>query len=115
LEETTMNQKEAYDRGRSNGYSAATYLDADAIRWASDELDYGDPEFLEEPELEEVAGYAAHLGEGNARDYAGFSYFAMEINRSGDRAEGLWEKYDKGVAVGIDKGVREWMKEQRRR
>jgi hypothetical protein len=104
-----MNQQDAYDQGKANGYSSASYLDDDAIRLTSDEMGYGDPDFLDKPELEEVAESAAWEGEQNARQYAGFSYFAMEINQSGDRAEGLWEKYEEGVGVGIRKGVAEFL------
>ncbi len=105
-----MNQQEAYDHGKANGYAAASYLDADAIGWASDELGYGDPDALDKQEFEEVAQSAAYEGELNARSYSPFEFFAHDINMSGNRAEGLWEKYAEGVTVGINKGVKELLK-----
>jgi hypothetical protein len=108
-----MNQKEAYEQGKANGYSAASYLDAEAIQIASEDLDYGDPDFLDKEELEEVAESAAWEGEQSARQYSGFAGFAAEINNGPEsRFEGLWDKYEEGVIVGVKKGVREWLKGQ---
>lgn len=44
---------------------------------------------------------AAFEAEANARQYSPFEFFAQACNESGDRAEGLWEAYDEGVAIGI--------------
>ena len=108
-----MNQKEAYEQGKANGYSAASYLGAEAIQIASEDLGYGDPDFLDKEELEEVAESAAWEGEQNARQYSSFAGFAAEINNGPEsRFEGLWDKYEEGVTVGVKKGVREWLKGQ---
>ena len=108
-----MNQKEAYEQGKANGYQAASYLDDEAITDASDEMNYGDPDVLDKDELEEVAQAAAYAGEQNAREYSGFAGFAAEINNGPEsRFEGLWEKYEEGVSVGIRAGVKEWLEDQ---
>ena len=108
-----MNQKEAYEQGKENGYSAASYLDDESIQIVSGLMGYGDPDFLDKEELEEVAQAAAGEGEQNGRQYSGFAGFAAEINNGPEsRFEGLWEKYEEGVTVGINKGVREWLKGQ---
>ena len=105
-----MNQKEAYDAGRSAGYDAAIYQDpADSLATAAYEGVYiGAPD---QGDLLEAIEYLAFDGEQNARQYAEFSYLAGDINSSGDRAEGLWEKYDEGVSVGITKGARQLIKD----
>jgi hypothetical protein len=105
-----MNQKEAYDAGRNAGYNAAIYQDpAESLETAAMEGTY-----LGTPDKDDLLGaieYLAFDGEQNARQYAEFSYVAGDINNSGDRAEGLWEKYDEGVSVGITKGARQLIKD----
>jgi hypothetical protein len=76
-----MNKKEAYQEGFDRGYEAATYC----------EVEDGD-------EDKESAAFEA---EENARQYSPFEFLAHDINETGDRADGLWEAYDKGVAAGI--------------
>lgn len=53
---------------------------------------------------------AAAEAEQNARQYAG--HVGFEFNREGERAEGLWDAYDEGVARGIDTEGRKRIKEQ---
>ena len=108
-----MNQKEAYEQGKANGYQAATFA-VDSVEDSADEL-FGLPyEALEQEDYEEALYHAAYGNEQHARQYSGFAGFAAEINNGPEsRFEGLWEKYDEGVTVGINKGVKEWLKGQR--
>jgi len=36
------------------------------------------------------------------RQMSPFEFLAHDINETGDRAEGLWEAFDEGIAKGID-------------
>ena len=108
-----MNQREAYERGKENGYAAAEYLDDEQIKDAVENLyqaDFISEHGLDKEDLAFAASIAAWENEKNARSYSPFEFFAHEINMSGNRAEGLWEKYEEGVTVGINKGVREYLK-----
>ena len=106
-----MNQREAYDHGKADGYAAASYLDDDdqgltpeAIVEEAESWGYSDPDDLDKQEFEEVARSAAY------EVYQSRRYrLYMDLPTSGNRAEGLWEKYDEGVTVGINKGVREYL------
>ena len=110
-----MNQQEAYDHGKANGYEAALSHSVDSVEDSADEL-FGLPyEALEQEDYEEALYHAAYAGEQNARSYSPFEFFAHDINMSGNRAEGLWEKYEDGVRVGINEGVKELLKGERNR
>jgi hypothetical protein len=113
-----MNQQEAYDHGKANGYTAASYLDDEEVKDAVENL--YDADFISEHGLDKgdlatnrmarmAHIWAAWDNEENARQYSPFEVFAHEINMSGNRAEGLWEKYEDGVRVGINQGVREYL------
>ena len=98
-----MNQKEAYSKGRDNGYDAVLPY-------------YGPSELPHTPSAANKADWKmdevreeAWESEQGARQYAEFSYFASEMNRERPewRMEALWDKYEEGVGVGIRRGLRE--------
>ena len=62
----------------------------------------------------EMIEYAAFESEQNARQYSPWEHLAHAINTSHD-PEGLWEEYDRGVAVGIRKGAKDRLKELKKR
>lgn len=76
-----MNKKDARATGFGNGYAAGAY---------------GTDGVLDEERFFEMA----YASEENARQFSPFELTAHEINESGNRAEGLWEAYDKGVEAG---------------
>lgn len=97
-----MNQKEAREHGRDAGLAAAKYTEASPEDKREAGCDCADGQ-----ECHECLTRAAFESESNARQYSPWEFLAHDINSSGDRSEGLWEAYDKGVEVGIRKGVRE--------
>jgi hypothetical protein len=38
--------------------------------------------------------------EDNARQFSPFEFFAHDMNEDENRADGLWEEYDKGLVIG---------------
>ena len=110
-----MDQKEAYAIGRDAGYQAATYMDwTEEIPFVlSTEQGIEDPSQADKGELQEAAEFAAWDVEQNARQYSSFQHVAYEFNNAEPewRMEGLWDKYDEGVGVGIRKGVRKILPE----
>ena len=77
-----MNKKDAYREGVDQGTAAAEAV-------------------ILEHEAGENLEDAAFEAEELNRQYSPFEFFAHDVNDCGDRAEGLWEAYDKGVAAGI--------------
>lgn len=86
-----MNKKEAFVYGLVNGEAAIKY------NYDSEK----DDDTLESEAFE---------AEQNARQFTPFEFFAKEVNDCGDRAEGIWESYDEGVA----KGIRNFIKSKRK-
>ena len=93
-----MNQREAYYRGRDNGEDAAEYAE---LPWTAAQAN------ATSRKMDEVLEETWESEQG-ARQYAGFAYFAYEMNQAQPdwRMEALWDKYEEGVAVGIRKGLR---------
>lgn len=84
-----MNQKEAKTHGIDQGYAAGIY--------GTDEAK-NEEDFISE----------AFESEQNARSFSPFEFFAYEVNCcNGDRSDGLWDAYDDGVMVGINKALKE--------
>lgn len=83
-----MNQKTAKLHGIDNGYTSA-------------ETNY------KEGVTAEALTEEAFEGEMNGRDFSPFEFLAHDINETGDRAEGIWDAYDDGVAIGIKRFIRE--------
>lgn len=77
-----LNAKEAYDAGRDEGYNAAVY-----------------GEFEPGATRDDMASEAFEI-ESNARQYAGHPTYEIE-------SDAAWEAYDRGVGVGIKKGLAE--------
>jgi|7_EtaG_2_1085326.scaffolds.fasta_scaffold48151_2 hypothetical protein len=108
-----MNQKEAYEQGKANGYEAAIHVTDEDIEDAEEEIFGTVPRAGSPVRRLQALEHAAYENEDNARQYSGFAGFAAEINNGPEsRIEGLWESYEQGVTVGINKGVREWLKGQ---
>lgn len=82
-----MTKKEAYEAGRDIGYEIA--MDAD----------FDDDMTFDEMESE------AYEIEENARQFSPWEFLAHDINSSRYPDE-LWEEYDRGVSVGVRKGLR---------
>ena len=80
-----MNQKDARQEGISAGYEIG-------LENAQDFTDFD--EYMEACLEHEQDTY---------RQYTPFEFLAQEINETGDRADGLWEAYDKGVVAGLTK------------
>lgn len=95
-----MTKQDAYYNGRDNGLAAVKYCEVydNDIREAG--CNHGHLEACKD-----CLTSAAFDSEQNARQYTPFEFLAAEINAQGDRADGLWDSYDKGVAVGIKKGL----------
>jgi hypothetical protein len=103
-----MNQREAKEYGIDQGYSAVQYCDVSDIDQSE-----ANCECLETGKgaCKDCLTYGAFESEQNARQYSPFEFFAHEINSTGDRAEGLWEAYDQGVAIGIKRGLKDRLSE----
>lgn len=83
-----MNKKSAYAEGKKAGYNIAAYAEFD------EGMDYD--EMLESAfEAEEIA-----------RQFTPFEFLAHDINASRE-PDGLWEEYERGVSVGIEKGLKQ--------
>lgn len=80
-----MNLKEAYQEGFDRGYEAGLFCE------------------VEEGEDKEAAAFEA---EDTSRQFSPFEFFAHDVNECGDRTEGLWEAYDKGVSAGIKSALK---------
>ena len=114
-----MSQKEAYEYGKEQGLSTAQYFDP------SPEIDLD----LPLKEIREELVMECHEAEHHSRQYSPWEFFASSMNehqtfqsfelevgdfvkRSEDpddaawRIQKLWEKYEDGVTVGIQKGLR---------
>lgn len=96
-----MNQKEAREYGRGQGLAAAKYTEVGEQDRREVGCDCDDG-----AECHDCLTHAAFESEENARQFSPWEFLAHDINVCGDRAEGLWQAYDKGVEVGIAKGVR---------
>ena len=102
-----MNQREAKDAGREHGTSAARYCEVGD----SDRKQAGCE--CEAPCVcMDCLTAAAFESESNAREYSPWEFLAAEINGAEDRAEGLWEAYDAGVAAGIKAEARRRLRAQ---
>ena len=96
-----MTQKEAYDLGRRLGFEAAYWTTVEEA--AADLYQDDTTRATLRDRMEEIAWER----ENNARDFSPWEHYAADINRSEPewRVEGLWEKYEEGVGVGIRKAV----------
>lgn len=95
-----MNKQEAKRHGVNNGIAAGRYcfvLDMDRR-----EAGCG---CVAPNHCEDCLTNAAYQAEQNARQYTPFEFFASACNKSGERAEGLWQAYESGVGVGIRKAI----------
>lgn len=93
-----MKKKEAFRYGRERGYEAALCC----------ELTEHQLDTMNIAEFRSVLRSEAYEAEDNSRQFAGFEFFAHEVNDENEgRSEGLWEAFDRGVAVGVERGVRE--------
>jgi hypothetical protein len=95
-----MNQREARAEGRRLGEQAAVYCEVSEQDRREAGCDHAEGECFD------CLTSAAWESEQNARSFSPWEFLARDINESGDRAEGLWEAYDEGVAVGIRVGAR---------
>jgi hypothetical protein len=84
--------RRAYRVGKATGYEAALYAEWDGF----------DPSSLEQ---------SAYEAEEHARQYSPFEHFAAELNSAGEYSDDLWDAYERGVAAGIDEGMKERLKE----
>ncbi len=103
-----MNQKEAYDLGKRLGYEAGVYMDLEQVLDSAHEVAL--PPYTKD-DIQETFEYLASDNEGNARQYSPWEHYASEMNAAGDRTEGLWEKYEEGVEVGIRQAAQNFMEE----
>lgn len=90
-----MNKMDARAEGFERGYCAAIY---------------GTGGYKDEDEFFQMA----YDSEDNARQMSPFEFLAHDINSTGDRAEGLWDAYEKGVNDGIDKAWKAITKEKKK-
>lgn len=100
-----MTQRSAKQEGKERGYSAAIYAEVSDVDSREASCDCQEGEFCAD-----CLSAAALQAEMNGRDYSPFEFIAHDINETGDRADGLWEAYDAGVALGVKHGVRERMR-----
>lgn len=101
-----MTKREAYEEGREQGHSAALYTkigDSDRREAGCDHAS---------GECRECLTSAAFESEQNARQSSPWEFLAHDINDDEDHSEGLWDAYDKGVAVGVKRGVRERLRKE---
>lgn len=110
------NKADVFEWGRREGRCAARYCEVGRLdrreaqcacyRYLQTSTDW------DIPECEECIRVAARESEENARSYSPWEFGASEINGM-DEVEGegaseeLWEEYDRGVAAGIEEGIRE--------
>lgn len=89
-----MNKAYSYEQGFQTGYEIAT----------ENRSDYS---LADEDEREEFVTDMLEHESDIFRQYSPFEFFACEINKCGNRAEELWDSYDKGVFDGVMKLVTE--------
>ena len=90
-----MNQKIAYEQGLINGYGIADsniYLELDSEGFCQEDLD----NFFD---------LCIETESDHFRQFSPFEFFAKEINDS-KYPDAIWDKYDRGVEVGIRKCIR---------
>lgn len=98
-----MNQREAREYGIEQGSAAIRYCEVSDIDQREANCECGE---TSKAACEDCLASAAYESEQNARQYSPFEFFANDINESGDRADGLWEAYNKGVSIGIRRGLK---------
>jgi len=97
-----MDKRTARKIGQDRGYDLA-------INMEFDPRNIGDYEGLEEAFLS-----AAFEAEVLSRSYSPFEFLARDFNSSRD-PDGVWEAYERGVEVGVNKAWRERRKELERK
>lgn len=97
-----MNQKEAKEYGRDQGYNAGLYGTEDI-----DPNDYSTKEDYEDALMEE-----AFESEIHSRQFSPWEHIAKEINSAKPdwRVDGLWDAYEEGVELGIKEAIRPLLK-----
>ena len=88
-----MNQREAYNYGKNNGYNIA-------------ECNRSDYNLADEDQREKFIDDMLETESENFRQYTPFEFFAHDVNCS-KYSDELWDKYDNGVYEGIKKLVKE--------
>jgi hypothetical protein len=94
-----MNKRIAYEEGVNNGYEIAR---SNACE--------GEYQLTTEEGREKFISDMHEIESDHFRQFTPFEFFASDVNKCGDRAEGLWDEYDRGVGVGIRKVLREYLK-----
>lgn len=97
-----MDKRTARQIGRDRGYDLA-------INMEFDPRNIGD----EHNSLEEAFRSAAFEAESNSRSYSPWEFTAKEFNESRD-PDGVWEQYERGVEIGINKAWKERRKDLER-
>lgn len=98
-----MNQTQAYQYGRAQG------------RGAIQSCDVAEPDQREvccdcvvtgAPACKQCLMHAAFESESIGRQYSPFEFFARDCNEDENRADGLWDAYERGVGVAIRQGLK---------
>jgi len=89
-----MNKRDTYNQGKDTGYDIA-------------QENCSEYNLVDEDERENFITEMLDHESDVYRQFSPFEIFACAINECGDRGEGLWDAYDKGVYNGIRKLVKE--------
>lgn len=98
-----MNQTQAYRYGRAQGRGAIQCCAVDT----SDQRE-ANCSCLETDAIacEDCLTNAAFESELIGRQYSPFEFFARDCNEDENRADGLWQAYERGVGVAIRQGLK---------
>ena len=86
-----MNQKEAYAYGKQIGSQIAKASFDDTL-WT--------------PEQEDDFSCDVYQRKDNYQSFSPWEFFAKDVNDTGERAEGIWDQYENGFAMGAKKVFR---------
>ena len=110
-----MRARDAYDIGFDNGYGAGKFCDMAVSDQKEAECDCysknmilfsNDDGLIMGVSCRKCVERAALNAEDNLRQYSPFEFTAQEMNEDEDRADMLWDHYDRGVAAGIKHGMK---------
>jgi len=96
-----MNQTQAMNIGRAEGFGAAIHCEV-----GDSDRKQADCECVPPAICCDCLAEAAYESEQNARQFTPWEFIAKAINECGRRAQGLWDAYERGVGKGIWQGVK---------
>ena len=98
-----MNKRDVYATGRDRGLF---FADVELTKEQEEQIE-GEKTLScnEINELQDSLLSSANETEENGRQYSPFEFVAHDINEC-ENAEGLWEAFGEGIAIGIKKGLK---------